>query len=120
MKKPEHVDLTKSPASVIVIPSSDEGTPSPKKRKTSTPFQSLSSDSEMEDFKISSTKTKRNLMEIFGTEEQDREFFMDDKTLPIHKKGVRSGVFTKDILSEMLAHKCAMATRVPLGVNMTA
>lgn len=85
----------KSPASLIVIPSSDEGTPSPKERKTtSTPFQSLSSDSEMEDLKISCTNTKRNLTEIFGTEEhQDREYFMDDKTLPIHRKGVRSGVF---------------------------
>lgn len=60
-------------------------------------------------------------MEIFGTEEhQDREYFMDDKTLPIHRKGVRSGVFTKDILNEMIAHNGAMATRVPLGVNMNA
>lgn len=60
-------------------------------------------------------------MELFGTEEhQDREYFMGDKTLPIHKKGVRSGVYTKDILNEMLAHKGAMATSVPLGVNMKA
>lgn len=34
-KKPEHVDLTKSPASVIVIPSSDEGTPSTKTKGNS-------------------------------------------------------------------------------------
>lgn len=121
MKKPEHVDLTKSRTSVIVIPNSDERTPSPKKRKTSsTPFQSLSSDNEMKGFKISSTNTKRNLMEFFGTEHQDREYFMVDKTLPIHTKGVRSGVFIRDILNEMLAHKRAMATRVHLGVNMNA
>lgn len=45
---------------------------------------------------------------------------MEDKTLPFHKKGVRSGNFTKDILNEMLAHIGAMGTRVPLGVNMNA
>lgn len=38
MKKPEHVDLTKSSASVIVIPSSDVGTPSPKKKQLIHPF----------------------------------------------------------------------------------
>lgn len=36
MKKPEHVDLTKSPASVIVISSSsDEGSPSTKTKRNS-------------------------------------------------------------------------------------
>lgn len=38
MKKPEHVDLTKSSASVILIPSSDEGTPSLKKKQLIHPF----------------------------------------------------------------------------------
>ena len=35
---------------------------------------------------------------------------MGDRTLPIFRKGVRLGVFTKNILQEMLSHEGELAT----------
>ena len=45
---------------------------------------------------------------------------MEDRTLPIFKKGLRLGVYTKNTLHEMLSFQGELATRVPLGVNMNA
>ncbi|XP_062611131.1 uncharacterized protein LOC134272979 isoform X2 [Saccostrea cucullata] len=116
------VDLTKSPIPLIVIPSSDEGSPSPKKTTvTSSPFKLLSSDSDTEDIftPITPGTHRRNLTEEFDLE-LPYEYFLDDKTLPIFKKGVRQGVFTKETLKEMLNFQGQLATRVPLGVNINA
>lgn len=112
------VDLTKSPSPLIVIPSSDEGSPSPRKRpwvvRSSDLYKSLSPDRDVHN-------KKRNLSDDFKIEEmRARDYFMGDRTLPIFRKGVRVGVFTKNILQEMLSHEGELATRVPFSVNINA